>query len=255
MLTSLPIFSGTGLEEWMLWGLIAISYGTSMLTAAFGIGGGIALLAVMSMVMPVASVIPVHGVVQMGSNAGRAYHLRAHIKWPILLAFAIGALLGTAVGSQLVVALPDALLKILLSGFVLFLVWGPKPKSIGSGNMALAIGGAASSLFTMFVGATGPLVAAIIAGRAKDRQSIVATHASAMTIQHGLKIIAFGLIGFAFEEWAALIIAMIASGYLGTITGSHVLKRMDEVLFRRIFKAILTLLAVFMLLKALRDLL
>jgi hypothetical protein len=39
---------------------------------AFGIGGGAALLAVMASLVPPAALIPVHGVVQVGSNLGRA---------------------------------------------------------------------------------------------------------------------------------------------------------------------------------------
>ncbi|PLW78082.1 sulfite exporter TauE/SafE family protein [Cohaesibacter celericrescens] len=250
MLETLPFFADTGLSEWALWGLIIASYFTSALTAAFGIGGGVALLAILSTVIPVATLIPLHGMVQMGSNAGRAWHLRDHIKWSFLVPFGLGALIGTAVGSQLVIALPDALLKIILALFVLSLVWAPKPKFMKGGNVTIATGGALSSLAGMFVGATGPLVAAMIAGKADDRQGVVSTHAASMTLQHGLKILAFGFVGFAFTTWLGLIIAMIVSGYIGTITGGKILHMMDEKLFRKLFKLILTALAVFMLVKA-----
>jgi len=255
MLETLPIFADTGLSELALWGLIVAAYATSAMTAAFGIGGGVALLAIMSMVIPVATLIPAHGIVQMGSNAGRAWHLRSHIRWTFMLAFAIGAILGTAVGSQIVIALPDALLKIILALFVLFLVWAPRPKFMQGGAATIGFGGAFSSLVGMFVGATGPLVAAIVAGKAPDRQGVVATHATAMTLQHGLKIIAFGFVGFAFEAWIGLLLAMIASGYLGTITGGKILHMMDESLFRKIFKYLLTGLALLMLFNAARNLL
>lgn len=253
MIESLPFFIETGLSSWVLYGLIAASFMTSALTAAFGIGGGVALLAIMSMAMPVATLIPVHGIVQMGSNAGRSWHFKQFIQWPFILAFAIGAAIGTAIGSQFVVALPDNLLKLILALFVLFLVWGPKPKRVKGGNGAIAMGGGLSSLAGMFVGATGPLVGAIVAGRADERQAIVATHAFAMTLQHGLKILAFGAIGFAFQTWLGLLIAMIASGYAGTIVGGAILKRMPDHYFRIIFKGLLTMLALMMLGKALMD--
>ncbi|HYG44650.1 MAG TPA: sulfite exporter TauE/SafE family protein, partial [Bordetella sp.] len=51
--------------------LVATSFLTSALTAAMGLGGGVAMLAVLSLGLPVTSVLPVHGVVQMGSNSGR----------------------------------------------------------------------------------------------------------------------------------------------------------------------------------------
>lgn len=250
MLESLPFFAETGLSELTLWGLIGAAYLTSALTAAFGIGGGVALLAILSTAIPVATLIPLHGMVQMGSNAGRAWHLRSHIQWPFMLAFGIGAVIGTALGSQFVIALPDALLKLILALFVLFLVWAPSPKMMKGGAGSIGVGGALSSLVGMFVGATGPLVAAIVAGKAEDRQGVVSTHAAAMTLQHALKIIAFGFVGFAFNIWLGLIIAMILSGYLGTITGGKILHMMDEKLFRKIFKGLLTALALYMLIKA-----
>ena len=248
MLETLPIFIETGLSELALWGLILAAY--AAMAAAFGIGGGVALLAIMSMVIPVATLIPVHGIVQMGSNAGRAWHLRPHIQWPFMVAFGIGAAIGTAAGSQIVIALPDALLKIILALFVLYLVWAPKPKFMKGGPVSVGVGGAGSSLIGMFVGATGPLVAAIVAGKADDRQGVVATHATAMTLQHLLKIIAFGMVGFVFQAWIGLMAVMIAAGYLGTITGGKILHMMDEGLFRKIFKYLLTAMALLMLFNA-----
>ncbi len=47
--------------------LVITSLLTSMLTAAMGIGGGVLLLAVMASIVPVAALIPVHGLVQLGS--------------------------------------------------------------------------------------------------------------------------------------------------------------------------------------------
>ena len=52
-------------------GLIGASFIASFITAAFGIGGGVLLLAVLAALMPPAALIPVHGVVQLGSNALR----------------------------------------------------------------------------------------------------------------------------------------------------------------------------------------
>ena len=57
-------------------GLVALSLFTSALTAAAGIGGGLVLLSVMASFLPPIVVIPTHGVVQLGSNAGRAVLLR-----------------------------------------------------------------------------------------------------------------------------------------------------------------------------------
>lgn len=52
--------------------LVLVSFGTSLITAAFGIGGGAVLLALLAALMPPAALIPVHGAVQFGSNVFRA---------------------------------------------------------------------------------------------------------------------------------------------------------------------------------------
>jgi len=79
--------------------LVAASFFTSALTAGLGIGGGVALLSVMGYVLPVAALIPVHGVVQLGSNAGRALVQRAHIGWAVILPFLAGSAAGAAAGA------------------------------------------------------------------------------------------------------------------------------------------------------------
>ena len=225
--------------------LVAASFFTSAMTAAFGVGGGLALLALMGSGMPVAALIPAHGVVQLGSNAGRAFMLRDAVDRRFLLAFLPGAVLGAATGGAVVEAAPETLLKLVLSGFVLFLVWGPKPKAgpLATGPLGIGFGGVVTSALTMFLGATGPLVGALASAQGWEKARTVATMAAAMTGQHLLKTIVFGLVGFAWAEWAPLIGAMVVTGYLGTLYGVRLLRRAPESRFRSGFRWLLTLLA------------
>jgi uncharacterized membrane protein YfcA len=64
-----------------------------------------------------------------------------------------------------------------------------------------------------------------------------------MTVQHGLKVFAFGLLGFAFAPWFWVIVALIATGVIGTFAGRLVLTRISDKLFRRALDAILILLS------------
>ena len=223
--------------------LIGLSLFTSMLTAMLGLGGGMVLLAVMGAVLPVATLIPVHGVVQFGSNTGRAIvHLR-RLSWPLAGVFLLGSIVGAMAGGRMLVTLPDGLLKALLGLFILAMVWGPKPRFMTTSKLSFAMGGALASFATMFLGATGPLVSGLLSARHLDRVQLVGTAALCMTIQHGLKIIVFGLLGFAFAPWAGLIAAMILSGAVGTLIGSHILINSREEIFRPAFRLVLTLLA------------
>ena len=219
MTTLLADFLPAGFGASAAFLLVIGSFLTSALTAAFGIGGGVAMLALMGLVMPVAVLIPVHGAVQLGSNVGRAWHFRAHASLPVLFPFFIGGLVGALIGGAVVVDLPETTLRIVLGAFVLFAVWVRLPRADFASPPLLAAGGLVTTAMTMFVGATGPLVNALLARAFDVRQKLVANTAIAMAVQHLLKIVVFGLFGFAFAPWLPLIAVMIVTGYLGTMAG------------------------------------
>lgn len=228
--------------------LVSASFFTSALTAAFGVGGGVAMLALMGQFIPVAALIPVHGAVQLGSNTGRAWHQRANVYWAIAAPFLIGSVIGAAGGAFFVVQLPDALLKLALGLFIIVVTWSRIPGIGRLGAAGLTLGSAVLAFVTMFMGATGPLLSAFFAQLfPDDRKALVATHAAGMTVQHALKLVVFGLAGFAFWRWLPLIVAMIASGYLGTVYGTRLLEALPEKAFRQVFRIGITLLALDMM--------
>ena len=236
--------------------LVGASFFTSALTAAFGLGGGLAMLALLGIFVPVAALIPVHGAVQLGSNAGRAWYQRANIRRDVAFPFIGGSVVGAVAGAFLVVQLPDAVLKIVLGVFIVVITWAKFPWIARLSKAGLSVASAILAVLTMFVGATGPLVSPVLARFLEnDRKGLVATHAAVMVVQHGLKIIVFGLAGFAFGQWLPLIVAMIASGYLGTLCGTALLDRMREETFRTWFRLLVTALALDLLRRGLTDLL
>lgn len=230
--------------------LIAVSFFTSALTAAFGLGGGVAMLGALAGTVAPNVVVAVHAIVQFGSNIGRAIVQRAHVLWPVAMRFALGSLIGVAIGAYAFVAIPERLFLALLGAFILFMAWVPKPNIPGLDKAGVVIGGAVSAIATMFVGATGPLTNAILKAIGADRKQIVATQAMCMTVQHLLKALAFGVIGFSFKDWLPLVAAMIASGFAGTLLGTKILERMSEATFSFILKWLLTLIGLDLLRKA-----
>ena len=222
---------------------ITASFFTSALTAAIGIGGGVTLMALLGTALPVASLIPVHGLVQLGSNCGRAWHQRAHVVWPVLLPFAGGALIGAAAGASVTLQLPDAPMKLALGVFVLVVTWLKVPPLTALGRAGTAAAGLAVAFLSMLFGASGPLVAAFFEKSLPSRLEMVATGGAAMIIVHGLKVLAFALAGFAFAPWLPLIAAMIVSGFFGTLFGTKLLHRIPEARFRLGFKIVLSALA------------
>ncbi|GJL95662.1 MAG: hypothetical protein DHS20C05_20670 [Hyphococcus sp.] len=239
-----------GLPLWAAIAAIFASFLTAALTAAFGIGGGLALLAVMSAIFPAAAVVPIHGVAQLGSNAGRFYLQRKDVVWPIVLWFTLGSIVGAFAGGRIALGMPVWALRGGVAIFILYTLWGPRPASLSPGKKTFFATGVVGSFLTMFFGATGPIAATMLSAAKLDRLNTVATHAACMAAQHSLKILIFGLLGFAYAEWASLIIAILVFGFIGTATGTHYLRKMPEHYFKKGFRTVLTVIAFYLLLAA-----
>lgn len=223
--------------------LIFASFFTSALTAAVGVGGGLLMLGLMTYIVPIAALIPVHGLVQLGSNTGRSYLQRNHINWSIVKLFLAGSLLGALLGAMVFVRMPLDILKGLLGVFILVIVWVQLPKLEKANPIVVAFGGAGTTFVSLFVGATGPLVAVFLSKFFESHKEMVATHGMTMTVQHLLKIVAFGFVGFAFWQWLPLVLLIVFSGFLGTKFGSSLLGKISEDKLKLGFKLVITLVA------------
>ena len=60
-----------------------------------------------------------------------------------------------------------------------------------------------------------------------------------MTLQHGLKVAIFAMLGFAYGPWLAFIGLMIAAGFLGTLVGRSVLVRLSDKGFKKALDIVL----------------
>jgi uncharacterized protein len=224
-------------------GLVLLSALTSGLSAAVGIGGGSLLIMVMAQVMPATALIPVHGMVQLGSNGGRALMTWRHVDRGLLAAFLPGVVLGALAAAWLLVRLPAGVLELCIAAFVLFSCWGPGWPAGWLGRGGTLVAGALTTLLSSLVGATGPLVAAVIRQHFSARLPRVATFAACMTFQHLTKAFVFGVTGFVFRDWLGLMLAMVAAGVVGTWLGLRLLHRLSDHRFDRLFRWVLTLLA------------
>ena len=227
--------------------MVAASFFTSGLTAAAGIGGGLLMLALMTYFVPISVLIPIHGMVQFGSNAGRAFVQRTNVNWHIALIFSFGALLGATVGSLIAIQLPENVLLTIFGIFIIVMVSIRFPPIQNAGSLLIASGGVLTTFASMFVGATGPLVAVFINKIASSHREALATHGITMTFQHLFKVVAFFLVGVALWQWIPFVVAMIVSGYAGTVAGTAMMNRMPDTALQRMFKFILIVISLDML--------
>ena len=230
----------------------AILIGTALLTATLsgvlGMGGGITLITVMAIYLPPPVLIPLHGIVQLSSNLSRSILHFRHIRATILAPFAAGGLVGAALGSRLVVEIPEDLYKTVLAVFILVFTWMPKLKGVRPIPGRFAILGAVATFISLFVGATGPLIAPFfVREKGLDKRGIMACKASCQLVVHTLKIITFFALGFSVGPYLGLLIGMVLVSFLGNYLGSLILGKLPENVFRWFFKILITVLAVRML--------
>ena len=213
---------------------------TSFISAAFGIGGGAILLGLLALKLPPIALLPIHGIVQIGSNLGRAVIFFKDIKRGPLIPFGIGTILGASLGGSLFVQIEPWLLQLSVAIFILWSVFGKIP-AIGSTH--IIFGGIFSGFLTMFFGASGAIVAGMVKTMKLNPINHLATHSALMTIQHLIKVIIFGFIGFAYAEYFLLITAMIFSGFIGTLIGKKVLVKLGHKYFKIVLNVVLTLIS------------
>ena len=231
--------------------LIALSFLTSACTATVGLGGGIVLRAVMPSFLPAAAVIPVHGAVQVSSNLSRIWFGRHHAYWPIFWAFLAGSVIGAASGTQLVVRFSPDNLPLILGSFILLVTWLPVPQRAFRVPGHFTVLGLVQTVLSLFVGATGPLTNAFLLRERLERDVLVVTHALFMTATHLLKVVVFGVAGFAFAPYLPLIGGTIVAVTAGSYAGTWLRGRLPERLFRAVLKALVTVLALRMIVAAL----
>jgi uncharacterized membrane protein YfcA len=160
-----------------------------------------------------------------------------------VLTFTAGAILGALAGGKLVISLPENILRISLGVFILCSVWLMPQGRFSKSNAVPFLGGMLTTVLTMFVGATGPLVIAMVRNALAKPISIVATNSVCLVIQHTLKLGVFGALGFAFNDYLGLIIAMIITGFIGTLIGKRILLKTKPDYFKTVLSWVLTLLA------------
>jgi uncharacterized membrane protein YfcA len=226
--------------------LIVAALLTSILSGVVGMGGGVVLLGVMAAVMPAAAVVPLHGVVQLGSNTTRTLVFFRHVNWTLFWAYAPFMLVGT--GLATLVWSGDKLdgFKPLIGLFIIgFLISRRlKPTWRNPPLWIYPILGVCTGFLALFVGVTGPFIAPFFLRDDLDKEGVIATKAVCQSAGHLMKIPAFIVLGFDFWAYKTLLIALVIMVILGTMTAKRLLKYLNQETFIHLFVGVLLVLSV-----------
>ena len=238
--------------------LIISAFITSSISAVIGMGGGIILLGIMALTdYDGYMVIALHGIIQLFSNTTRTYIFREHLKEKIISQFLKGSLLGLFLSSLLILLaiqlfnvesasdIKVEILKPLIGVFIIWFLFFKKPKKVIQRKTSFIPVGALSGLTTVFIGATGPLIAPFFLDGKLSKNNIIANKAACQMITHVGKI---PLFIFFFDvdyiSHSEILLPLILAVFLGTYLGKSLLEFIPENIFRILFKTALTIIAI-----------
>jgi uncharacterized membrane protein YfcA len=234
----------------MIAALGALMVATAFLSGLFGMAGGMILIGVLLVLMPLPTAMVLHAITQMASNGWRAFLWRAHIKWRPVSVYLIGCAIALAVWSVMRYV-PDKPIALLLLGITPFMARllpsdvKPNPDSIWQGSV---YGSICMGLMLM-TGVSGPLLDTFFLGGNFERRQIIATKATCQVASHLTKLIYFGgIIDQAATLNPVLALVAVAASMLGTTLSRRVLEAMSDQQFRRWANHIITTVAGYYLL-------
>jgi uncharacterized membrane protein YfcA len=231
-------------------GLSAVSFLTSLITAALGIGGGLGLLAVMPSFVPFSAVVPLHGVTQFASNASRFLTDYRQAETRLLPAYFTGACLGAGVGYFFIGRIPALYLSGTLGAFILLCTWTDLVKWLGrfiTNFFSLAF---IQTFLSLFVASVGLISQPVLIKQGLAKKKVIVTHAMQMSVLHGLKVFTFMIAGFPFVRHWKIMLVMIVASAAGSYFGGFCRDRIPEKLGVMAMKAGITFFACKMLIDA-----
>ncbi|MBP6116453.1 MAG: TSUP family transporter [Neisseriaceae bacterium] len=224
-----------------------LSIGSGFLSALVGLGGGLLLLGVIPLFVPMTAVIPIQGVVNLSSNLSRFVLTvkQARLDW--FYPYALGGLLGTVLGYPLIGVLSEQYLAIMLALFILASVWTNVLKLIGRWLQSTVLMAAVQGFLALFVGSVAALSIPLLQARKMTLKAVVATSAMQMSLLNTFRVAAFYMAGFAYGDYSQILLTFIMGVMAGTYFGTLLQPFVPERLGQWLLKSITTVLAVVLL--------
>jgi len=229
--------------------LLVTALVTAALSATMGAAGCTAMISVMTIILPPAAVVPLHGLIQFGSTGTRVLAMRKFIRWKLILAFTPTMVLGTWIAAQLWSGDKMDWFKPAIGTLVLiFLVirrFADKLRQLPL--VVYPFGGLVIGFLNIFVGATGLLTTMFYYRDDLRKEEIIASAAVTFCWGHFLKLPTFLSLGFDYLAYAPLLIGMGVCVVIGTLIGKRVLMRMTSKTFKIAFEIMLVGLALYLI--------
>jgi uncharacterized membrane protein YfcA len=214
---------------------------SSFISGTFGMAGGMVLLGVLLIYLPVATAMVLFSIIQLVANLWRAVLWWRFVKWPIFWKYTLGAVVAFAL-LRLIAYVPDKATVYVLLGLlpfaVEFLPVRARPNIEWRGVSYVT--GFFTTIVQFMAGVGGPFLDVFFQKSQLDRKTTLATKAVTQTFSHVLRAAYFGSFGGVEalqQHWlyAGAIVVAIA----GTSLTPLIIERMTDHGFRQWTRAII----------------
>ncbi len=232
---------------------------TSLLSGVLGMGGGMILMGVFTLVLPVTQAMVLHGLAQLAANGSRALiHVRG-IGWRILPPYIVGALVSLAVFSLIAFKTEKWLIYLLLGTFPFVAMKLRKWLELSIDNKwHAALCGLIVTALQLAAGVSGPILDVFYLKTKMNRHQIVASKAVTQKLGHAIKLFYYGwgadaLFPASLPTWTPY--AVVALACVGSILGAKVLDGLSDATFQKISRGMIKVLGAVYLVQGLNGLL
>jgi uncharacterized membrane protein YfcA len=265
-----------GIDGALLAELLVLGIATGFLAGLLGIGGGMLMVPIMTLLLTHEG-LPAQHVVKMAIATSlaticftsvasvRSHHARGAVRWDVVKLLAPGIVIGSLAGAQLTKALPSAVLAVLFAVFVAFsgtqmlLDRKPKPTRQLPQGAGMLGSGAGIGVLSALVGAGGGFISVPF----MEWCNVPIHNAVATSAALGFPIALAGTVGYIVAGWSLpemppgalgyiympALVALAAASVVTAPLGAHVAHGLDMRQLKRVFAILLYVLAAYMLWK------
>jgi uncharacterized membrane protein YfcA len=223
--------------------LVGAAFLVGVANTGLGSTGGL-LLAIMASVLPPPLVVPAHAVVEAVRNGVAWARLRRAFSLQIVIAAGTGSVIAIGLAAPFTRIVPEQTQSILLGAFLVWACWWPAPDPGRRFPFRLPLMGGLTGACSVFLGETGPLLRPFIADEPVDPALVPGSVTAVASVQHGLKVLAFAVLGVAYLPLVPVLIAMVAAGVLGMLLAERMSLRLPTRLASLLIRLVVSVLAI-----------
>lgn len=196
-------------------------------------------------------IIPLHGITQLASNSSRTLFSLNDVKWGLLRPFLIGSIIGSLIVVSVLSYIPVDYIPVAIGLYMLMNLWSPRFSTAISKYESYYLLGFVQTGLGLVVGATGPIVLAVLTKQLKSKDQIIATSSMCMTISHFAKIPVYFTLTSSLFSNVTLISYMVIGAVVGSFVGTKLRLAANNDKIIKIIKWMISLLAIRMVVAAL----